>query len=81
MASCFFLLKQFEDVLIYLNSVKVLSLLQCTAIYGYKQSYFFNDDNFNFNYAQAKAITGNFQEAEEVGMICLAVVIITSHSM
>ena len=23
MASCFFLLKQFEDVLIYLNSIKV----------------------------------------------------------
>lgn len=30
------------------------------------QSYFFNDDTFNFNYAQAKAATGNFQEAEEV---------------
>lgn len=54
MASCFFLLKQFEDVLIYLNSVK---------------SYFFNDDNFNFNYAQAKAVTGNFQEAEEMFLL------------
>ncbi|XP_078286959.1 intraflagellar transport protein 56 [Rhinoraja longicauda] len=51
MASCFFLLKQFEDVLIYLNSVK---------------SYFYNDDLFNFNYAQAKAAVGNFKEAEEV---------------
>uniref|UniRef100_A0A665XDF5 Intraflagellar transport protein 56 n=1 Tax=Echeneis naucrates TaxID=173247 RepID=A0A665XDF5_ECHNA len=40
MASCFFLLRQFEDVLIYLNSVK---------------GYFYNDDTFNFNYAQAKA--------------------------
>jgi intraflagellar transport protein 56 len=28
MASCFFLLKQFEDVNIYLNSVKVSSLLE-----------------------------------------------------
>ncbi|XP_064640448.1 intraflagellar transport protein 56-like isoform X2 [Lineus longissimus] len=54
MASCFFLLKQFEDVLIYLNSVK---------------SYFYNDDMFNFNYAQAKAAVGNFKEAEEVFML------------
>lgn len=30
MASCFFLLRQFEDVLIYLNSVKV-SIAQNTA--------------------------------------------------
>ncbi len=51
MASCFFLLRQFEDVLIYLNSVK---------------SYFYNDDTFNFNYAQAKAAVGNYKEAEEL---------------
>uniref|UniRef100_A0A673HVD3 Intraflagellar transport protein 56 n=1 Tax=Sinocyclocheilus rhinocerous TaxID=307959 RepID=A0A673HVD3_9TELE len=54
MASCFFLLKQFEDVLIYLNSVK---------------SYFYNDDMFNFNYAQAKAALGNYREAEEVFLL------------
>ena len=54
MSSCFFLLKQFEDVLIYLNSIK---------------SYFYNDDNFNFNYAQAKAAVGNFKEAEEVFLL------------
>ena len=30
------------------------------------QSYFYNDDNFNYNYAQAKASVGNFKEAEEV---------------
>ncbi|XP_071489420.1 intraflagellar transport protein 56-like isoform X1 [Diadema antillarum] len=54
MASCFFLLKQFEDVLIYLNSIK---------------SYFYNDDNFNFNYAQAKATAGNYKEAEEIFML------------
>ncbi|XP_028395522.1 intraflagellar transport protein 56-like isoform X4 [Dendronephthya gigantea] len=54
MASCFFLLKQFEDVLIYLNSVK---------------SYFYNDDAFNFNYAQAKAASGNFKEAEEIFLL------------
>ncbi|XP_039622352.1 intraflagellar transport protein 56 [Polypterus senegalus] len=54
MASCFFLLKKFEDVLVYLNSVK---------------SYFYNEDTFNFNYAQAKAAVGNFKEAEEVFLL------------
>ncbi|XP_013386725.1 intraflagellar transport protein 56-like isoform X2 [Lingula anatina] len=56
MASCFFLLKQFEDVLIYLNSIK---------------SYFYNDDMFNFNYAQAKAASPvcNYKEAEEVFLL------------
>ncbi|XP_051563800.1 intraflagellar transport protein 56 isoform X2 [Myxocyprinus asiaticus] len=54
MASCFFLLKQFKDVLIYLNSVK---------------NYFYNDDTFNFNYAQAKAAMGNYREAEEVFLL------------
>ena len=53
MASCYFLLKQFEDVLIYFNSIK---------------SYFYNDDAFNFNYAQAKAAVGNYKEAEEVAI-------------
>ncbi|CAL9700450.1 unnamed protein product [Knipowitschia caucasica] len=51
MASCFFLLRQFEDVLVYLNSVK---------------NYFSHDDTFNFNYAQAKAALGNYKEAEKV---------------
>jgi hypothetical protein len=32
------------------------------------QSYFYNDDTFNFNYAQAKAAVGNFKEAEEVNI-------------
>ncbi|XP_061585122.1 intraflagellar transport protein 56 [Cololabis saira] len=54
MASCFFLLKQFEDVLVYLNSVK---------------TYFSNDDTFNFNYAQAKAALGNYREAEELFLL------------
>lgn len=30
------------------------------------QGYFYNDDTFNFNYAQAKAAIGNYREAEEV---------------
>ncbi|KAG0730255.1 Intraflagellar transport protein 56 [Chionoecetes opilio] len=54
MASCFFLLKQFDDVLLYLNSIK---------------SYFYNDDTFNFNYAQAKAAVGDYKEAEEVFLL------------
>ena len=35
----------------------------------YFQSYFYNDDFFNFDYAQAKAAVGNFKEAEEVSFI------------
>ncbi|XP_068237656.1 intraflagellar transport protein 56 [Palaemon carinicauda] len=54
MASCFFLLKQFDDVMLYLNSIK---------------SYFYNDDTFNFNYAQAKAALGDYREAEEVFLL------------
>ena len=54
MAMCFFLLKQFEDVLIYLKSVK---------------TYFYNDDDFNFNYAMAKSATGNYKDAEELLLV------------
>ncbi|XP_011314978.1 intraflagellar transport protein 56 isoform X2 [Fopius arisanus] len=50
MAACFFLRRQFEQVLVYLNSIK---------------TYFSNDDSFNFNYAQAQAASGYFKEAEE----------------
>mmetsp|Transcript_4895 Transcript_4895/g.8470 ORF Transcript_4895/g.8470 Transcript_4895/m.8470 type:complete len:564 (-) Transcript_4895:267-1958(-) len=50
MASCFFLLKQFDDVLIYLKSIK---------------TYFYNDDDFNWNYGTAKAATGEYKEGEE----------------
>eukprot|EP00795_Rhopilema_esculentum_P009360 gene9360-17064_t len=32
-------------------------------------SYFYNDDHFNFNYAQAKAAVGNYKEAEEVFLL------------
>uniref|UniRef100_A0A3Q3DM99 Intraflagellar transport protein 56 n=1 Tax=Hippocampus comes TaxID=109280 RepID=A0A3Q3DM99_HIPCM len=54
MASCFFLLRKFDDVLTYLNSVK---------------GYFYNNDTFNFNYAQAKAAIRNFKEAEEIFLL------------
>ncbi|XP_052740382.1 intraflagellar transport protein 56 [Bicyclus anynana] len=50
MASSYFLAGQFEEVLVYLNSIK---------------SFFVNDDTFNFNYAQAKVATGLYREAEE----------------
>ncbi|ROL41702.1 Intraflagellar transport protein 56 [Anabarilius grahami] len=33
------------------------------------QSYFYNDDTFSFNYAQAKAALGNYREAEEVFLV------------
>ncbi|XP_041978697.1 intraflagellar transport protein 56 isoform X2 [Aricia agestis] len=50
MASSYFLASQFDEVLVYLNSIK---------------SFFINDDTFNFNYAQAKVATGLYREAEE----------------
>lgn len=51
MASAFFLNGQFEEVLVYLNSIR---------------SYFVNDDTFIYNYAQAKCATGYYKEAEEL---------------
>ncbi|NWR78013.1 IFT56 protein, partial [Centropus unirufus] len=54
MSSYFFLVRQFDNVVIYLNSVK---------------NYFYNNDTFNFNYAQAKAAVGNYIEAEEVFLL------------
>jgi len=50
MASCFFLLKQFEDVLVYLKSIK---------------TYLASDDDFNWNYGIAYASNGEWAEAEE----------------
>lgn len=50
MASCFFLLKQFEDVLIYLNSVK---------------AYSYNDSIFNFNHGIALAACEQYKVSPE----------------
>ena len=50
MASCFFILKQFDDVLVYLKSIR---------------PYYINDENFNWNFAIASAAAGDFKEAEE----------------
>ena len=42
--------------------------MKSNDIFFFIQSYFYNDDNFNFNYAQAKATAGNFKESEEVSV-------------
>lgn len=54
MASCFYLLKQFDDVLIYLDSIK---------------SYFYNDDTFNFDYGQCLASLSRWKDAEEAFLL------------
>ncbi|XP_037779327.1 intraflagellar transport protein 56-like [Penaeus monodon] len=69
MASCFFLLKQFDDVLLYLNSIKSYFYNDDTFNFNYAQSPPNIDDNFNFNFAQAKAAVGDFKEAEEVFLL------------
>nr|CAG4646193.1 EOG090X04LA [Macrothrix elegans] len=49
-ASAFFLQRQYEDVLLYLNSIK---------------SYLSTDDTFKFNLAQILTTLGHYKEAEE----------------
>ena len=39
------------------------------SIFFFPQSYFFNVDAFNFNFAQAKAAMGSYQEAEEIFLL------------
>jgi len=50
MASCFFILRQFDDVLIYLSSI---------------EAYFPSDATFQYNYAIARAAAGKYVEAEQ----------------
>jgi intraflagellar transport protein 56 len=50
MASCFFMLRQFDDVMIYLKSI---------------QQFFEADDDFIWNYAITLAATGDYKQAEE----------------
>lgn len=61
--SCFYdtvhlTLSAFWSVKVYLVFMLLLGF--------FLQGYFYNDDTFNFNYAQAKAALGNYKEAEEV---------------
>lgn len=65
MASCFFLMGQYDDVILYLSSIK---------------SYFYNDDAFNFNYGQVKAATGKYKEALECLNQVRDQKILTSHT-
>ena len=50
MASCFFILKQFDDVLVYLKSIR---------------PYYLNDDDFNWNFGIASAAAGDYNDGEE----------------
>lgn len=50
MASCFYLLRQFDDVLVYLRSIR---------------QFFPQDDDFNWDYGIACAGAGEYKEAEE----------------
>ncbi|XP_060521744.1 intraflagellar transport protein 56 isoform X2 [Cylas formicarius] len=50
MAAAYFLSGQFEEVLVYLTSIK---------------SYLHSDDTFNFNFGQAKTACNQYREAEE----------------
>lgn len=50
MASCFFMLRQFDDVMIYLKSI---------------QQFFESDDDFNWNYGITLAATNDYKLAEE----------------
>ncbi|CAF0746515.1 unnamed protein product [Adineta steineri] len=54
MAACYFLHKRFDDVLVYLSSIK---------------THLEYDDLFNFNYAQAKAHEEKWKEAEEAFLL------------
>jgi len=42
-----------------------MSFIECNC----QQSYFYNDDTFNYNYGQAKASAGDYKEAEEVSHV------------
>nr|XP_018907402.1 PREDICTED: intraflagellar transport protein 56 [Bemisia tabaci] len=54
MASSLFLQRKFEDVQLYLSSIK---------------SYYYKDDNFNFNFGQTKCALGLYEEAEEIFLL------------
>ena len=61
---------------VFLVSVSLQGTAVLMGVVCVFQSYFYNDDLFNFNYAQAKAAVGNFKEAEEV--FCYAYLLIAA---
>ena len=84
MASCLFLMKQFSEVLVYLSSIKVpsphftsshltsphITSPRLTSPYLTRtQTYFYNDDTFNFNYGQTLAMSQQWKEAEEAFLL------------
>ena len=63
MASCFFLLRQFDDVLIYLKSIRYfLYILYYISI----REFFKADDDFLWDYGIALAASGDYVQAEEM---------------
>lgn len=34
-------------------------------MWGFRQAYLFNDDDFNYNYGMAKTAAGHYKDAEE----------------
>lgn len=60
MASAFFLYEQFEEVLVYLNSIR---------------SFFVNNDVFNYNYAQVRINTKKEVFIEMHEFVCFLLVL------
>ena len=50
-------------------SIQGIIVIKVAIGFVVEQSYFYNDDMFNYNYGQAKAAVGNFSEAQEVRML------------
>ncbi|KAJ8983941.1 hypothetical protein NQ317_008643 [Molorchus minor] len=79
MSAAFFLAGQFEEVLIYLTSIKSYLHSDCThpkiyarhswTPYTSKECLSVIDDTFNFNFAQAKTACNQFKEAEETFLL------------
>lgn len=71
MAAAFFLAGQFEEVLVYLTSIKsyLHAGLFTFGNYSTTINTFVSDDTFNFNFAQAKTACNQFKEAEETFLL------------
>ena len=54
MSACYFIVRNYEDVKVYLKSIK---------------AFFARDDDFNWNYGLAMAAAGNYKDAEDLLMM------------